>query len=93
MEEAEVYSDLGESLFEDENIGLEEAIEEEKSYPQEEMILEEINMEEQEEVLDYLDLQVLILLFSEDVKAMWEEYKHYVDETVYDLIQDTILCR
>jgi hypothetical protein len=91
--EEEVYSDLGESINEDENIVLEEIAVEEKLHSQEEMLLEEIDMEEQEEIIDYLDMQVLIILSDEDVKAIWEKYKHYVDETVFFVLQDTILCR
>lgn len=94
MEETEVYSDLGESMFEDENIYLEEGGEEEQQlYPEEEMISEGIETEEQEMILDYIDVQFLIVLSNEEVKALCEKYTQYVDETVCIILQDTILYR
>lgn len=43
--------------------------------------------------IDYLEIQIKIILSDDERKAMWEEYQHYVDETIFIELQDAIMCR
>lgn len=43
--------------------------------------------------IDYLEIQTKIILSDDERKAMWDEYRHYVDETVFVELQDAIMCR
>lgn len=43
--------------------------------------------------VDYLEIQTAIILSDDERKTLWDEYKRYVDETVFIELRDATLCR
>lgn len=54
---------------------------------------EEIILKEKEEKKNYLVAQRSIILTQEERKILWNEYKNYVDKSVFIEIQFATLCR
>lgn len=88
FKETNVNYDIEESIFETGIVVLEE----QQLQNQEEMYLEKKTNDE-EVFKDYIEIQAQIILSDEEIKAMWEEYKRYVDEIVFIELQDATLCR
>lgn len=59
--------------------------------------LEKISTEEVEGKkgvkIDYLEIQNQMILSDNERKVMWDNYQHYVDETIFIELRDTTLCR
>lgn len=45
------------------------------------------------EVIDYQDTQQKIVLSDTEKKNMWDEYKYYVDESVFIELECATFCR
>jgi hypothetical protein len=88
MKETKINGDLGESIFE---AAASEEDQQQLNHKTE-IPTEEI-MSNNEVFKDYIEIQVQIILSNEEIKAMWEEYKQYVDEKVFTELQDTTFCR
>lgn len=65
--------------------------EEEEQNNQEKIALESIGKDKLK--LDYTETQENIILSDTERKTMWDEYKQYVDETLFMVLEDTTLCR
>lgn len=65
--------------------------EEEELNNQEKIALESIGKDKLK--LDYTETQENIILSDTERKTMWDEYKQYVDETLFMVLEDTTLCR
>lgn len=50
-------------------------------------------LKKNEEKKDYIEVQQSIILTQEERKIMWNEYKNYVDQTVFNELQFATLCR
>lgn len=88
FKETNVNYDIEESIFE---TGI-AVLEEQQLQNQEEMYSEKRTNDE-EVFKDYIEIQAQIILSDEEIKAMWEEYKRYIDEIVFIELQDATLCR
>lgn len=102
LEEAEeMDSLLGESIFENEFLNLEEEelqqqqhYKEEASLKEEEGGGEEEGEEEETEIkINYQEIQMQFILSDLERKIMWDQYKSYVDEAVLTGLKEATLCR
>lgn len=94
-ETEEIDFDLGESINEAEYLEEEENAQEESQMLtdyQKEIIFDEMG-EEEESKINYIDIQVENILSDYERKLLWDEYKKYVDNAVFAIIKNTILCR
>lgn len=82
----------GESVVETELIVLDEQEDGRRLERLEKMSTEEVG-EKKGTIIDYLEIQTKIILSDDERKAMWDEYQHYVDETIFIELRDAILCR
>lgn len=85
----EIRNISGGSLLESQLIVLEE--EEQQQNYQEKIRMEIVGKDKLK--LDYTETQMNIILSDTERKIMWDEYKHYIDETLFIVLLDTALCR
>jgi len=70
-----------------------EEIEEANSVLEKEHHKKKMILKKNEEKKDYIEVQQSTILTQEKRKIMWNEYKNYVDQTVFNELQFATLCR